>query len=634
MRTFKEYFFSPLAALLIIAAAYTIFTPFWQTNDDVAMSMITHGYGIAMYPSSFLIFSNVMWGEIIKYIPSFFGVLGYSWASIMIIILAMCLVINTLSKKYTTIITIILALILFLRPIVYPQFTIISGLAFISAFLLYKRYTENNSLLWLIASAVAAYLSFIIRIEQFLLMFFIAAPLLLKQENKYDLRLLKVVLSLLIGMGLSYFYNIRVYESDEWKFFFEFRNAVSPFVNFNATSILSKNQEILEANKVSINDIQLLNGFFFADKELIDIKTMQTLTQSLNYGFDLIKAMKNLLLSAKLFFDSNVEFFLDKNIIALTMILSVLMIFSPNRSLVIAWFLFFLVLIIMSLIGRPGVERVIYPVLMLLIIYHLIESEIHFNKFIFLLSGTLLMINSFEILSDNYRSLSISKERYQIYELMKVSEPMFAMGSDLPYENLYPVLARDLVDTPKIYGIGSFTWAPFSESYHLNNIGQGFKDKFIGEGLHVFPNDFSRLNIYCKEHFNGNIEFLSVMMGVRALSKLRCARITDHAGHFEILNYLKKNKPSLVYISEVNKSLLENIDFSPFISTINISGGVVEVIKRENIKESKNYNDDGMKIIILNIYDDLHLNINVNDSKKNHLINRRVFGSYVAYTII
>ena len=36
------------------------FDPRWESNDDVAMSKVAHGYGLAAYGSSHLIFSNVL----------------------------------------------------------------------------------------------------------------------------------------------------------------------------------------------------------------------------------------------------------------------------------------------------------------------------------------------------------------------------------------------------------------------------------------------------------------------------------------------------------------------------------------------------------------------------------------------
>ena len=39
------------------------FDPHWETNDDIAMSMVVHGYGIASVGMPNLVFSNIVWGH-------------------------------------------------------------------------------------------------------------------------------------------------------------------------------------------------------------------------------------------------------------------------------------------------------------------------------------------------------------------------------------------------------------------------------------------------------------------------------------------------------------------------------------------------------------------------------------------
>lgn len=49
---------------LLVVVLYFFVEPQWETNDDVAMSMVSHGYDIASEPSPNLIFSNVIWDYI------------------------------------------------------------------------------------------------------------------------------------------------------------------------------------------------------------------------------------------------------------------------------------------------------------------------------------------------------------------------------------------------------------------------------------------------------------------------------------------------------------------------------------------------------------------------------------------
>jgi hypothetical protein len=56
----------------------TLLEPIWETNDDVQLSMIAHGYGVVTTGSPKLVFSNVLWGYVIRSIPEINGTLGYS----------------------------------------------------------------------------------------------------------------------------------------------------------------------------------------------------------------------------------------------------------------------------------------------------------------------------------------------------------------------------------------------------------------------------------------------------------------------------------------------------------------------------------------------------------------------------
>ena len=55
----RSIFLSFVVSAAYLCLLYTIFSPRWETNDDVGMSMAAHGYGIAAFGSPKIIFSNV-----------------------------------------------------------------------------------------------------------------------------------------------------------------------------------------------------------------------------------------------------------------------------------------------------------------------------------------------------------------------------------------------------------------------------------------------------------------------------------------------------------------------------------------------------------------------------------------------
>ncbi len=95
--------FRSLLASLFIAVAFVVLicltvSPRWETNDDVAMSMVAHGYGLAAYGSPNLLFSNVLWGYLVRTLPTIHGVFGYSMATLGVLTLVSAAIIHSLVR--------------------------------------------------------------------------------------------------------------------------------------------------------------------------------------------------------------------------------------------------------------------------------------------------------------------------------------------------------------------------------------------------------------------------------------------------------------------------------------------------------------------------------------------------------
>src|SRR5262249_44191605 len=113
---------------LIVAICSTL-DPVWESNDDVLMSMVAHGYGRAVHGSPNLIYSNVIWGYLIRAIPPVDGILGYSVATIAVLLTAgsgMLYFLLRLGAGYP-ISLLILGLVIAPSTLL-PQFTVNAGL--------------------------------------------------------------------------------------------------------------------------------------------------------------------------------------------------------------------------------------------------------------------------------------------------------------------------------------------------------------------------------------------------------------------------------------------------------------------------------------------------------------------------
>ena len=120
-------------ALPLILCFY--FAPRWETNDDIGMSMVAHGYGLAATSSPNLVFSNVIWGYLVQSCPQMNGLLGYSAATLVtLVICGMTILIGLRKVGLDWITGSATARCLLARPILFPQFTINAGLLTVGAF--------------------------------------------------------------------------------------------------------------------------------------------------------------------------------------------------------------------------------------------------------------------------------------------------------------------------------------------------------------------------------------------------------------------------------------------------------------------------------------------------------------------
>ena len=90
------FFFATTAIFVLFLCL--VFQPTWETNDDVAMSMVAHGYGLATIGTPHLIFSNIIWGYIVRAIPEINGVLGYSIATLGVLIIIGTVILISLNR--------------------------------------------------------------------------------------------------------------------------------------------------------------------------------------------------------------------------------------------------------------------------------------------------------------------------------------------------------------------------------------------------------------------------------------------------------------------------------------------------------------------------------------------------------
>ena len=512
---------SLLISTVSVAILMQFFVPYWETNDDIAMAMVAHGYGLAATASPNIGFSNIIWGYVVYLIPEIAGIQGYSIATYGALIIAGTALILGLHKLKLHFVTIMLILaILFLRPLLFPQFTINAGLLMVGAIVCLHFSVLTNNLSFLITGFVLGYFSFIIRSHEAALIAIVALPFFWWRNIKFS-RSFFVALGLFaIALLLSRVFDHFSYQGVEWDAY----NALNPirakFTDFSAGANSIQNNELLLRHGYTQNDIDLITNWFFVDPAIANPVALNAISNELNpnilknnsieNGWKAIQALWNI------------------KLLPMTAIAIFLAVLQPSRQIALSWFLFISAIVAIGILGRPGIIRIYYPVIAFLIIAPLLFGKLSQTKKVFQL---LAFVVSVYFVSNSAIADSQSFQKYANNKQKGFSQfpstTVVLWGGSFPFESLYPALGPTLkAKSYRIYGLGVFTLAPFSVPFLDELHGRGFITRLTSEeGVPIigYKKSFDQLNIYCKEHHNGKLEELSAnKFGSVKVSVQRC----------------------------------------------------------------------------------------------------------------
>jgi hypothetical protein len=493
--------------ILLFSTVYFLITPFWQTNDDVGMSMRAHGYGGFLQSSSHLIFSNVIWGALVSTLPTIGGVLGYSVATYTVLILCSmltCYYLIALDVGYLN--SSLATLLVYFFPFVFPQFTVNAGLLAVTAVLALAYYVKKHSLSSLFLFIFLTLLSFLIRYNEFLLVAAIAIPLIIDRSFYRDRVLyfsfIFLALLILIATGI----NRSAYSESSWDKFNAFNSYRIKLNDYGA----AKNAKGSDLQKygLSENDLNLMKKRFFTDSNLSNPLTVGKLLNELGPSYRQPGSIK------RGWAGMIAPYYEPIASVALLVSISFLLIFPGYRS-AIAYILFLGSMFYLGFIGRPGIFWAYYSVLCLLILVPIARSSSPAGKFRGILALLVLSIGAFVAIRHTV-ALQQLRERYAI-QLKKDAifldkKVIVAWGGRFPFEFLYTPFEK-MFHRKEInfYIIGSALFAPTSKAYHYEKNGNGLVSgllsrqgvDFAGRSGHVLEQEL--LSKYCKERHKGSL---------------------------------------------------------------------------------------------------------------------------------
>lgn len=490
--------------------------------------MVAHGYGIAAVGMPNLVFSNVIWGYLVRAIPQIHGVWGYSIATMGVLVIVGTVVLRALRQlSFGWLVSLSALILLLARPVLFPQFTINAGLLTLGAVICWHLYGHQKSRQALFIGCLLAFCGYLVRSQQFLLVLLIALPLLPWNKLAKDRTGQVSVVFLLLAIGVVSFIDYKAYQGDVWQSFNALNPARAPITDFGADAQLKKHPEILTRHGYTANDINLIRSWFFVDENIANPHRLNAMLMDLGP----LPAQSNAINNGWI----GVKTFAHPVLVPSILAALFLLLLMPNRKLFVTWALCIAAIFALGVLGRPGVLRVYIPVISLLLIAPLLVTGTGYGvrgTGILrwrLVQGAIVvaaLFNAAAVFSESRAAQLVSQ---QIREELQgfPDATVVVWGSAFPFEAAYPVLGqKENAVMYKIYGLGVFTLAPFSVAHAEEMVGRGMVDRLVSDhGIPILGADhlFGFLNTYCDEHWSGVlVELASQKYGQRHVSWRRC----------------------------------------------------------------------------------------------------------------
>lgn len=504
---FAKIFFSLAVSTVFILLLCSAFEPRWETNDDIAMSMVAHGYGIAAFGSPNIVFSNVVWGYLVRALPEIHGMLGYSIATLVSLFTIGVVVTYGLCHLGLGILGAVATLTLVLaRPILFPQFTLNAGLFMVAAIIIWHLYAQNERRGYLVLAAILAFLSVLVRVQEAIIVLLVAVPLLpwaLLKSRPVQVSVISLAGLVVLAITLDHW----AYTEKSWSAYNEFNLVRAAFTDFGAIERLPFTQHILAKYDYTMNDLRLIEAWFFADPKIADAGRLTSMLQE----FPLNTLAKNSFATALTSIEILFHPYLKQVIFAALFSLAIF----PSWRVSVSWILFIASILAIALLGRPAIMRVYFPVACMLVIAPFLNAKLQDGwAFVWrqrLVVGLLIPLAGFNAEIVMTESKRTQTETHLLREVMEnyPSSLVVAWGAVLPFEAIYPVIGLNAsAMSYRLYALGAFTLAPFSVASLEEKAGTGFLSRLTtDEGISITATDKETrlLATYCRERLGSSL---------------------------------------------------------------------------------------------------------------------------------
>jgi hypothetical protein len=336
-----------LCYLTYLAVLLTAFIPFYETNDDVIMSLISSGIGIVDNKEIDLIYSSSAWGYFINFNTYLFGDYSYYLSHLIVVIASGLIIANSLMYFTGNVFLSFLLISLFItRLCVFPQFTHTAGIACIASVSCYSLFLDSGKRRLLTLSFLMSFFSCIIRLEMFIVISFFSFITIFSiiKSNKYSLHLISFLLIACILLSFNYFVGYGP-NGEDWELFNHYRRVGVALSDYS--DVFS-----VRTGGVKSESYMLITNRFFIDSEFLPIpKNIEfSILDNLNVKFKVmfylgLKSLESL-----------------KGSYLFPLLLTILLLVMKFKSKFGMWLFMLLVVYVFGIgfFGRPGIHRIFY----------------------------------------------------------------------------------------------------------------------------------------------------------------------------------------------------------------------------------------------------------------------------------
>lgn len=524
----------PLLLCVLLLSALSVWEPYWQTNDDVGMAMRVEGFGSIAVPSRNLIFSNALWGAFIQCIPSIRGLLGYSLVTYLVLLAVALVACHFLIRRGMGPWAAVVAVFsVFFYPCVFPQFTVVSGLAGMAAVLALLDYRERRGNGELFLCFILALVSYLIRWNEFLFIVAVSIPLWLSLRILRDRAFLLLFLAITAASLAAIAFDRASYSDVSWAKYNAFNAVRVKLTDYGLADYL-KTLPLHSSSELSVNDFDLLRNWFFVDDNLTSSRTMEALRQAVPGELSAPRSVGRGIESIR-------SAWQDPRAFPLALAGLVIGALLGSLRVWLCLFLFYAGLFYTGYIGRPGVFWAYYPALSACLLWMIAQASTlrGTRRWLAYIALCSLAASTFWQTVKQHQQIDgmVQDIRRDVKELG--TDVIVTWGGYFPYEYVYSPFDRNLHNAGfRFYSLSSGTYAPTSLAYRLESEKPGWFVQrllssqgldFSGYADRPIPAQGEYLRNYCMQRHQGELE-LKVVKNLGSIVVVNARCITGNKG--------------------------------------------------------------------------------------------------------